>query len=215
MPCQLCVPRHRYPRGISCPWRSPLPWSWAMEPGELVVGSEGSQWTILRVLASRRALYWMGIWTLSSSSRLVQGDSSLWFKPPADIKKSYVLVLGPCNKTQLLFWCQHEVWINVMCHPVDWVIFCFTLYIVGNLLPSSGTPIRMPGFFLLFIFLWNKFMSLAGPDSTAGSSGIGIWWFFPLAFLSLFSVKQYTKSLQSHWKDGVSMIRNMFVDSRL
>ena len=24
----------------------------------------------------------------------------------------------PCTETQLLFWCQREVWISVMCHPV-------------------------------------------------------------------------------------------------
>ena len=32
--------------------------------------------------------------------------------------KSSLLVGDPCTKMQLLFCCQWEVWINVMCHPV-------------------------------------------------------------------------------------------------
>ena len=33
-------------------------------------------------------------------------------------KQKFLLVWGPCSKTQLLFWCQREVCINVICHPV-------------------------------------------------------------------------------------------------
>ena len=32
--------------------------------------------------------------------------------------KSSVLVHGLLNKMEVLFWCQQEVWINEMCHPV-------------------------------------------------------------------------------------------------
>ena len=32
--------------------------------------------------------------------------------------KSCISIYGPHIKTELLFWCQREVWINVMCHPV-------------------------------------------------------------------------------------------------
>ena len=68
-------------------------------------------------------------------SRRVQGDTSRWFKPPVDINTKIPFwpdqVMPGQAKTELLFWCQREVWINVMCHPVnkgqvfnpDWVGF--------------------------------------------------------------------------------------------
>ena len=33
--------------------------------------------------------------------------------------KSSVLVWGPCTKTELLFWCQREIWHNLNGHPVE------------------------------------------------------------------------------------------------
>ena len=33
--------------------------------------------------------------------------------------KSSVLVWGPCTKTQLMFWCQWEVWHNLNGHPAQ------------------------------------------------------------------------------------------------
>ena len=31
---------------------------------------------------------------------------------------------APRTKTQLLFWCRHEVWINTMCHPIHPSTMC-------------------------------------------------------------------------------------------
>ena len=54
--------------------------------------------------------------------------------------KSYVLVWGPCTKTQPLFWCQWEVWTNVMCHPVS---ISQKAFAVIPMLPASGFfPLR-------------------------------------------------------------------------
>ena len=48
----------------------------------------------------------------------IQGDHSGWFKHPVDSNRRSVLVWGPCIKTQLLLWCQRDVWINLNGHPV-------------------------------------------------------------------------------------------------
>ena len=49
---------------------------------------------------------------------------------------SSVLVWGPCTKTQPLFWCQREVWINVMCHPVVCKVQCRGHFVI-NLWPTE------------------------------------------------------------------------------
>ena len=52
----------------------------------------------------------------------VQGDRARWFKPPIDMRTKVPFWPGlpwPGQaKTELLFWCQREVWINEMCYPV-------------------------------------------------------------------------------------------------
>ena len=56
--------------------------------------------------------------------RNIQGDTSGWAKAPVDIKTKVpflpVQVRPDQAKMELLFWCQWEVWLNPMCHPVSW-----------------------------------------------------------------------------------------------
>ena len=59
-----------------------------------------------------------GLWPFTFA---LQGDTSPWFKPPVDIKRQVPYWPWPGQaKTELLVWCQQEVWINEMRHPVFW-----------------------------------------------------------------------------------------------
>ena len=59
---------------------------------------------------------------LSQEGGILQGDTSPWFEPPVDNKSKVPywpdLPWPGQAKTELLSWCQQEVWINEMCHPV-------------------------------------------------------------------------------------------------
>ena len=72
---------------------------------------------------------------LSSGWHITLVQTSRWLQ-----YKGCILVHWPHTKTELLFWCQREVWTNVMCHPVlrfQWKSF---LSLTKSPNTSSGLP---------------------------------------------------------------------------
>ena len=55
---------------------------------------------------------WLALRSYTTGCHIMLIQTTCW-----RLNKSYILV-HTNTKTELLFWCHREVWINVMCHPV-------------------------------------------------------------------------------------------------